>query len=118
MKKTTFDIDGFPTGHYDTDIHEASTIPADAIEITEEEWNGFLEHTKKYNSATGLVEDYTPPAPPALLYDELRRNAILEKWPMHMQFEAITENSMGYPQQLDQLKLDIIEIKALYPKPA
>lgn len=32
-----------------------------------------------------------------------RKDAILEKWPQHKQFEAITENMVGNAEKLEQL---------------
>lgn len=60
-----------------------------------------------------------PPAPPAPTYDEQRRAAILEKWPLPAQLEALTEaaESPQRPEKLAALLADIQGIKALYPKP-
>jgi hypothetical protein len=47
--------------------------------------------------------------------DVLRREAILDIWPIHRQLEAITEKEMGRPEQFDALKEFILSVKAQYP---
>ncbi|MEZ6852788.1 hypothetical protein [Halodesulfovibrio aestuarii] len=52
-------------------------------------------------------------------YAELRQAAILEKWPMAAQLEALTEAAEvpARPEKMNQLLADIQEIKAQFPKP-
>lgn len=59
------------------------------------------------------------PEPPAPTYDKLRQAAILEKWPMAAQLEALTEaaEDPARPEKMNQLLADIQDIKAQYPKP-
>ena len=45
-----------------------------------------------------------------------RQEEILAVWPIEKQFEAITEFHMDRPEKLNQLTLDIQEIKDKYPK--
>ncbi|WP_430735174.1 hypothetical protein [Halodesulfovibrio aestuarii] len=61
----------------------------------------------------------TKPAPPEPTYAELRQAAILEKWSMAAQLEALTEaaENPARPKKMNQLLADIQEIKAQYPKP-
>ncbi|MFV0348436.1 MAG: hypothetical protein ACK5JO_07590 [Halodesulfovibrio sp.] len=69
--------------------------------------------------ADGSITFTPPPAPPAPTYDEQRRAAILEKWPLPAQLEALTEaaESPQRPEKLAALLADIQGIKELYPKP-
>jgi len=47
---------------------------------------------------------------------EKRKDKILNSWPIHEQFEALTEASMGRAEKLDELKNFIISVKEEYPK--
>lgn len=57
------------------------------------------EDTEKYNNA---MRDY-------------RQEAILQVWPTHKQFEALTEAQMGRPEKMQLLHAKINEIKNYYP---
>src|SRR3990167_7529738 len=47
----------------------------------------------------------------SIAYKELRRNAILDEWPVHEQLEAITELEMGLPEKLKELLEHIKKVK-------
>jgi len=115
MKKSTFDTDGFPTGHYDTRVHK--TIPPEAIEITNDEWLALVDNTAIYDHMAKRIIPYTPPAIPAPTFDQLRQRDILDAWPIHRQLEAITEKEAGRPELMNMLLSDIATIKTKHPKP-
>lgn len=48
--------------------------------------------------------------------DQSRRDKILKQFPVHAQLEAITENLMGRPEKLEELKAFIVAVKAEFPK--
>ncbi|MDP9854491.1 hypothetical protein [Agrobacterium tumefaciens] len=43
LYKAVFDINGFPSGFYSDELH-GENIPVEAIEITEEQWQEFINH--------------------------------------------------------------------------
>ena len=45
-----------------------------------------------------------------------RRRKIMALWPLHSQFEALTEAAMGRTEKLEELKNFIISVKEEYPK--
>lgn len=45
-----------------------------------------------------------------------RKDEILSQWPIHKQFEAITELHMDRPEKMDELVSFISSIKEKYPK--
>ena len=45
-----------------------------------------------------------------------RRRKIMATWPLHKQFEALTEASMGREEKLEELKNFIISVKEEFPK--
>ena len=47
---------------------------------------------------------------------ENRKQKIISYWPIDKQFEAITENSMGRPEKLNQLNAFISGVKEEFPK--
>ena len=47
---------------------------------------------------------------------EKRKEKILGSWPVHEQFEALTEASMGRTEKLEELKNFIISVKEEFPK--
>jgi hypothetical protein len=55
-------------------------------------------------------------APRIKSYSELRQATILEAWPQDVQLEAFTEDAMGRPEKLEQLKTFIAKVKAEFPK--
>lgn len=59
-KKLIIDIDNFPIGFYETEIH--TSIPVEAIDITEEQWQEFIENPglRKWNLTTLEVDVYIP----------------------------------------------------------
>ncbi|WBF68245.1 hypothetical protein LN040_03840 [Desulfovibrio subterraneus] len=109
-------------GFYDTEIH-GSNIPADSVEITDDEHRALLAAQAQGKiiqpDENGRPVAMEPPAPPAPTYDEQRRAAILAKWPLPAQLEALTEaaESPQRPEKLAALLADIQGIKELYPKP-
>ena len=99
-------------------------VPTDAVEISTEEHLALLAAPKQgkcihFDEVLGKPVAVDPPAPPAPTYDEQRREAILAKWPLPAQLEALTEaaESPQRPEKLAALLADIQGIKALYPKP-
>jgi len=52
----------------------------------------------------------------AKTYQELRKDAILEEWPVHRQLEAITEHYMGREELLSNLNSFILSVKEQFPK--
>ena len=66
MKLGVFE-DGFPTAFYDRDLH-GDNIPADAIEITDEQWLELINNQGMRRFVNGQVVPYTPPAEPAPPY--------------------------------------------------
>lgn len=61
-KKMTIDINKFPSGFYDTTIN--IDIPVSAIDITESQWQEFIDNTgtRKWNTSINDIEiiDITP----------------------------------------------------------
>jgi hypothetical protein len=49
-------------------------------------------------------------------YAEIRQAVIMSSWPQHAQNEAITENAMGRPDNLNALKTFIESVKTEFPK--
>lgn len=67
MIKAKFDKDGFPAAFYDTRAYaDTSFIPADTVEITEDQWKEFLDNAGRKKWVDGKIIDYTPPAPPVV----------------------------------------------------
>jgi len=62
-KKLITDNDNLPIGFYETDVHAPAQIPAEAIDITEAQWQEFQDFPdeRKWNDSTGLVEVYSAP---------------------------------------------------------
>lgn len=47
---------------------------------------------------------------------ESRKTEILSSWPIHKQFEALTEFHMEKPGKLDELLSFVVAVKEKYPK--
>ena len=62
MKKAVFDDNGFPIAFYSSDIH-GDNFPAEALEITDEQWLEFIENPGARKWSNGQVVEYIPPAP-------------------------------------------------------
>ena len=65
-KYAVFDADGFPLGFYADDIHGIkgdpdSLVPDGAIEITEDQWQEFIDNTGQRKWINGAVVAFTPP---------------------------------------------------------
>jgi transposase len=109
-------------GFFDPRLH-GKNIPADAVEISADEHRALLTAQAQGKviqpDENGRPVAVDPPAPPAPTYDEQRRAAILAKWPLPAQLEALTEaaESPQRPEKLAALLADIQGIKELYPKP-
>jgi transposase len=112
-------------GFYHPAVHGIN-VPPDAVEITVGEHHALLAAQAQgkviqpdENGRPVAVDPPVPPPPPAPTYDEQRRAAILEKWPLPAQLEALTEaaESPQRPEKLTALLADIQGIKELYPKP-
>ncbi|WP_430735221.1 hypothetical protein [Halodesulfovibrio aestuarii] len=111
-------------GFFISTIH--NDIPKQAVLITLEEHTALLEALSQgkqikvdENGYPIAVNPSSPPESPEPTYDELRQAAILEKWPMPSQLEALTEaaESPERPEKLNALLAYVQEIKAKYPKP-
>lgn len=66
MKFATF-IDGFPTAFYTDDIHQ--DIPQDAVQISDDEWQEFLNFPGLRKWENGSIIPYDPPVPAPTLDD-------------------------------------------------
>lgn len=56
---------GFPTAFYDRDLH-GDNVPAEAVEITDEQWLELINHQGERRFVNGQVVAYTaPPEKPA-----------------------------------------------------
>lgn len=62
MKYGVFE-DGFPKGFYSEELH-GDNIPADAIEITDEQWLELINNQGMRRFVNGQVVPYTPPPEP------------------------------------------------------
>jgi len=73
MKYAVFDENGFPKAFYDKAIH-GDNIPAEAIEITEEQWQEFINNQgrRKWDFENKRVVEYTPPPPS---FEEVKERA-------------------------------------------
>lgn len=72
MKHAVFSPDGFPAGFYDTELH-GENIPADAVEITDAQWEEFITHMGLRKWVDGNVVEYAPapveiPEPVTVVY--------------------------------------------------
>ncbi|SHI61444.1 hypothetical protein ACQ0P8_02170 [Halodesulfovibrio aestuarii] len=107
-------------------IEGVGSIPADAVPVTLEQHiemqsakeNGKIIQSDE-NGKPVAVEPPPEPEPEPPTYEELRQTAILEKWPMAAQLEALTEaaEDPARPEKMNQLLADVQEVKAKYPKP-
>ena len=63
QKYAVFDAQGFPKAFYDDEIN--TSIPQEAIPISEQQWREFIENQgfRKWNFKTNKIEVYTPPLP-------------------------------------------------------
>jgi hypothetical protein len=59
MKYTILDANGLPTAFYSDDIHE--NIPADAIEITDEQWLECINNSGTRQFVNGTLVAYVAP---------------------------------------------------------
>jgi len=57
---TKIDNDGFPIAFYDENINE---IPENAFEVSETDWQEFLENQGERKFKDGVLVQYNPPAP-------------------------------------------------------
>lgn len=135
------------SGFLHTDVTPEEQIPSDALDITDEQHGIMLseknegkwhtvegEEVVSHDSTLYWLPDgsehrtcYAMQTPPngALLtkpeppYDQLRKSAILEKWSMAEQLEALTEASEDPPRpdKMNRLLADIHKIKIQFPKP-
>jgi len=76
MKKyATFDAEGLPTAFYSEDIH-GTTIPANAIEITENQWQEFIDNQSSRKWLNGQIVEHAPPQMPV----DLPAYAAAKRW--------------------------------------
>lgn len=59
QKFAQFNETGFPTGFYDSNIH-GKNIPKDAVKITNEQWNEFVNNQGSRIWQNGKVVEYVP----------------------------------------------------------
>lgn len=71
MKFATFTEDGLPSGFYSSEIH-GENIPESAIDITDDQWQEFINNSGLRRWDGKKVVEYTPP-PPVLIADDYRR---------------------------------------------
>lgn len=108
------------------DQFELYGLPGTAETILCEPWNkpnGFVKMHTKERPDTRYVIDPTGNWQLILDNEKLdkaiideRRYAILNKWPVEKQLEAITENALGRPDKLNELTKFILKVKEDYPK--
>lgn len=72
MKLALFDASGFPLAFYAPEIN-GDAIPADAVEITDEQWLDFLAHQGERRWADDAVVDFAPPVGPAFVPQAVSR---------------------------------------------
>lgn len=73
-KYAVFEKSGFPIAFYSSEIHgtmgeDASLVPTDAIEITDAQWQDFIDNQGYRKWLDGDVATYTPPVSPIKLPD-------------------------------------------------
>jgi hypothetical protein len=68
-KLAVFDAEGLPAAFYSRDVH-GDSVPAEAVEITDEQWQEFLDHQGLRRWLDGEVVTYDPP-PPAPTVDDI-----------------------------------------------
>ena len=59
-KFAILDSEGFPTAFYAKEIH-GDAIPSEAIEISDEQWQEFINNSGRRKWLNGQVVEYTPP---------------------------------------------------------
>ena len=85
--------------------------------------------TERYDEDNGLSYDYEAYVMPAAPisdpdqycldnYAAVRKAVLLAHWPQDSQNEAVTENAMGRPEKMDELKAFITCLKIEFPKPS
>ena len=62
MKFAVIDGDGFPIAFYASDVH-GTNIPADATEISDDQWREFIDNPGLRQFIDGNVAVWEPPAP-------------------------------------------------------
>ncbi len=68
LYKAVFDINGFPSGFYSDELH-GENIPVEAIEITEEQWQEFINHPRLRKWVDGDVVAAEPPTTALTIID-------------------------------------------------
>lgn len=63
MKFAVINGEGFPTGFYDRDFHGEENIPEGAVEITDEQWQEFLDNQGHRRWDGEGVVVHVPPEP-------------------------------------------------------
>ncbi len=76
---TKLDDDGFPIAFYDDAVYPEESIPNEAIEITEDQWQDLLNNqgSRKFDADTGEVVDGQKIYKKTWDSIKLRRNALL-----------------------------------------
>lgn len=70
MKYAIINENNFPVAFYASEVH-GENIPAEAIEITDEQWRELVENQGQRKLVDGEVVEYTPPEPPAVIPDRV-----------------------------------------------
>lgn len=69
MKYALINDNGFPTAFYSTELH-GDNIPAEAFEISEEDWIECLENQGLRRWVDGALVVYTPEEPPVVILEK------------------------------------------------
>ena len=59
-----FDTQGLPVGFYDSEVHAEDVIPADAVPITKDHWQEFIDNQGRRRWDGTKPVNYDPPARP------------------------------------------------------
>lgn len=100
-KKMVVDVNNIPIAFYETIVNPAESIPADAIDITEEQWLEFIENRgkRKWNPSTLAVENYTPTIPLADI-KSIKISEIVTAY--------VDELKLGYTCPTSDIKMDMM----------
>lgn len=102
-----FNAEGFPTGFYNDEEH-GDNLPEDAVEITEEQLNEFIEFNGYRRWENGQVVVYTPPVepvpPPPITRRQLRLTLVRNGISLAGVDAAIAAMPEGLPKQEAQIE--------------
>lgn len=76
MKKAVFNSEWLPVGFYCEEIH-GENIPADAVEITDEQWTEFIDNAGRRKWVEGEVVAFEPSLSPTITdYENAIQNLV------------------------------------------